>query len=238
MLAIAAPVLRELLLLNGLLTPLELLWPARPEQPVLRRGLLTDLLYFLCTPFVLASAGTALLAALAGAFGWVTPAAWRAALAAQPWGARLVEVVLVSEIGGYLAHRLSHHARWLWRFHRIHHGTEEMGWLAAHRQHPVDALWMLAATNLPVILVGFDTTPILGGILAQRLHTALLHANLGWTFGPLGYLLAAPRFHHWHHDAEDGHGRNFAALFPWLDRLFGTYAVADGLPRRYGLCRE
>lgn len=235
MLPVLATALRQFLLFNAVLTPLELLWPGRPEQPLLRRGVCTDLAYFFATPLVQTSAGVALLGCIGVVVASVVPAAWRAGLAAQPWAVTLLEVILLSELGAYAAHRLAHRVPWLWHFHRTHHRTEEMGWLAAHRQHPIDLLWMLAATNLPVVLLGFDTTTIFAGLLAQKFHTALVHGNLGWSFGPVGQLIASPRFHHWHHDGVDARARNFAALFPWLDRLFGTYVVGEGLPRRYGL---
>ena len=179
MLPILGAALRQFLLFNAALTPLELLWPGRPEQPLLRRGACTDLAYFFVTPLVHASAGAALLAAIGAVVTGVAPRDWRTGLVAQPWAVRLLEVVLLSELGGYAAHRLAHQVPCLWRFHRTHHRTEEMGWLAAYRQHPVDLLWMLAATNLPVVLLGFDTTTIFGGLLAQKLHTALVHGNLG-----------------------------------------------------------
>ena len=36
-------------------------------------------------------------------------------------------------------------------------------------------------------------------------HSALVHANLNWSFGPLKYVLASPVSHRWHHtDMERG----------------------------------
>ena len=53
------------------------------------------------------------------------------------------------------------------------------------------------------------------------------HANLPWTYGPLGYLLVSPVFHRVHHAIGVGHegrrhGCNFAVLFPVWDIVFGT----------------
>jgi sterol desaturase/sphingolipid hydroxylase (fatty acid hydroxylase superfamily) len=234
---VAAAVLRQFLLFVALLTPLELLWPARREQTPLRRGLATDLLHFALDPFLVGALAAALLGASSAAVGALVPAAARARLQAQPWAAQLAEIVLLSEVATYWVHRWSHEVRWLWRFHAVHHSAERLDWLVAHRQHPLEAAWLLGVANLPVALLGFSTEPLYGFILAQKLYTAFLHGNLRLGYGPCGAWLASPRFHHWHHDGASARGRNFASLFPWLDRLWGTYDLPAGFPSRYG-CDE
>ena len=56
-------------------------------------------------------------------------------------------------------------------------------------------------------------------------------------FGKLGWLIASPKFHRWHHTSEEeGLDKNFSGLFPWIDMLFNTYYMPkDSLPRRFGL---
>ena len=67
--------------------------------------------------------------------------------------------------------------------------------------------------------------------------SALVHANLDWSFGPFRYVLASPVFHRWHHaGATQGGSRNFAATFPVIDILFGTfYMPTDQRPDVYGI---
>jgi sterol desaturase/sphingolipid hydroxylase (fatty acid hydroxylase superfamily) len=64
-----------------------------------------------------------------------------------------------------------------------------------------------------------------------------VHANLDWTLGPLKYVIAGPVFHRWHHTAADRGGeKNFAATFPILDVIFGTFYMPEGeLPDNYGI---
>ena len=64
-----------------------------------------------------------------------------------------------------------------------------------------------------------------------------MHANLDWTLGPFKYVIATPVFHRWHHTAADRGGeKNFAATFPVLDLMFGTFYMPAGiLPDRYGI---
>jgi sterol desaturase/sphingolipid hydroxylase (fatty acid hydroxylase superfamily) len=66
----------------------------------------------------------------------------------------------------------------------------------------------------------------------------LVHANLGWRFGFLERWLATPAFHHWHHSngTRASIDKNYAAIFPWIDRLFRTfYLPRQRWPERYGL---
>jgi sterol desaturase/sphingolipid hydroxylase (fatty acid hydroxylase superfamily) len=233
----ALAVVRQLLLFTALLVPLEILWPARRAQRRLRRGALTDLAYFALNPFLINAVAALLLALLALLTSHVVPPSLRAALSAQPWALQFVELMILSELGAYWMHRWSHEVPWLWRFHRVHHSVEELDFLAAHRQHPLEAAWLLGVANLPALLLGFATAPLGLFILGQKLYTALLHANVRFDYGRLSWLIASPRFHHWHHDREvraGTCGRNFSSLFPWLDRLFGSYELPAGLPARYG----
>ena len=60
-------------------------------------------------------------------------------------------------------------------------------------------------------------------------HSAFVHANLNWTFGPFNYVLATPVFHRWHHTSlEEGGNTNFAGTFPIWDILFGTFRMPEG----------
>lgn len=37
------------------------------------------------------------------------------------------------------------------------------------------------------------------------------------------HIFATPQYHHWHHCIESEHyGKNFATIFPFIDRMFGT----------------
>jgi sterol desaturase/sphingolipid hydroxylase (fatty acid hydroxylase superfamily) len=221
---IAAAIARQFLLFATILVPLELVFPAHRAQRPWRRGTLTDLLHFTINPFLITTGGALLLALLSSLIPRIH--------LEQPWALQFAEIFLVSELAGYWVHRLSHDVPWLWRFHSVHHSNSEMDFLAAHRQHPLEAIWLVGVANLPVVALGFDLEPILGFILAQKLYTAYLHANVRVGYGPLTLLLASPQYHHWHHDL---HTRgNFANVLPFLDRIFGTYRLPSGFPAQYG----
>jgi sterol desaturase/sphingolipid hydroxylase (fatty acid hydroxylase superfamily) len=65
-----------------------------------------------------------------------------------------------------------------------------------------------------------------------------IHANLRWRFGWLEWFIATPHFHHWHH-TNDGAAfinKNYAAMIPWMDKLFGTfYLPKKQWPEKYGI---
>ena len=225
-----AAIARQLLLFVALLAPLELLFPARRQQRPLRPGTLTDLAHFALNPFLISLGGALLLALIAAVVERVLPG--RAFLRAQPWGLQLGEIFVISELGAYWVHRLSHDVPWLWRFHSVHHSNTSLDFLAAHRQHPLEAIWLVGVANLPVLALGFDVDSIAAFILFQKLYTAFLHANLRVSFGRWTIFAASPQFHHWHHDARTR--GNFASALPCIDRLFGTYLLPAGFPSSYG----
>jgi sterol desaturase/sphingolipid hydroxylase (fatty acid hydroxylase superfamily) len=132
--------------------------------------------------------------------------------------------LLLFELGGYAYHRLAHRVPWLWRMHQVHHSATHMDWLASFRQHPLEVVLLTLAQNAPLALCGIPLGAHASVLVLLELHTVFVHANLHVTAGPLAQLVALPDFHHRHH-ARDAAPRNFASIFPWLDRLFGTYAA-------------
>jgi len=90
---------------------------------------------------------------------------------------------------------------------------------------------MTMFSNLPLVLLGMPLGAHAVVVVLLRVHTIFVHANVR-TPSALGLVVATPRFHHRHHD-RDGSDANFASLFPWIDRLFGTYDPRDG--ERFGI---
>jgi sterol desaturase/sphingolipid hydroxylase (fatty acid hydroxylase superfamily) len=230
---LAVTVLRQFLLFSAILSPLEILWPTR-HRPRSLGELKTDLAHLMLDPFLIVGASATLLAFMGAAINALVPQGARVAVAAQPFGLQLAEVFVLSELGSYAAHRLAHAVPLLWRLHAVHHSARELAWVAAHRQHPLETIWMLGVANLPAMVLGFDLSALTGLILLQKAYNAFLHANTRTRYGRLTQVLASPQFHHWHHDA-DSKDHNFAAALSILDVIFGTYRVPAGFPERYGL---
>src|SRR5262249_37868176 len=171
--------------------------------------------------------------------GWalvdgIVPRNLRGAVAQQPWWLQALEVVLLSDFFMYWGHRLQHRVGFLWRFHAVHHSSEQLDWLAAHREHPLDSIYTMTLINLPPMLLGFPLETIASFLVFRGVSAAYLHANVRLPIGSLRLLLGAPELHHWHH-AKDRNAGNFANLCPLMDILFGTYRYPDHEPGHFGL---
>lgn len=214
--------------------PLERAFPAR-EQRVFRREWGTDLLFFLGQYLLWTGPVVAALVFVHDRVDALPLQGVREAVASLPFWAQFLVVVFLSDLSIYWAHRWSHSNPFLWRFHRVHHTSERLDWIAAHREHPVDNLYTRLVENLPVILLGFPLAALAGFAVFRGLWAIYIHSNVSLVPGPLRYVLGAPRLHHWHHEVGKGGRVNFANLSPLMDLLFGTYHDPGHMPARYGI---
>jgi sterol desaturase/sphingolipid hydroxylase (fatty acid hydroxylase superfamily) len=227
----------EFLLLAALLfIPLERLMALRPQQPVLRRAWLNDLVFWVANGQIIAVALTAFVTGVIVASGWLVGPSVHASVAAQPYWLQFIEALILSDCGFYLAHRSFHEVPWLWRFHAIHHSIEELDWFAAARVHPLDQIITKGMSLGPIFALGFSDVVIGAYLVLYSWLTVLVHGNVAIRFGPLRWILASPEFHHWHHGKDpEARDRNFAALLPLLDVVFGTLHMPRGrMPSAYG----
>jgi len=140
---------------------------------------------------------------------------------------------------GYVQHRIFHRRR-LWPFHAIHHSSEDLDWLSSVRLHPINQALSQVIVVAPLAILGFNLQ-ILGATAGLLTFWAIfVHANLRWRFGPLRYIITTPAFHRWHHTSqEEGLDKNFAGLFVFWDRFFGTwYMPEDRQAQVFGLFGE
>jgi sterol desaturase/sphingolipid hydroxylase (fatty acid hydroxylase superfamily) len=150
------------------------------------------------------------------------------------WGQALL-FLAVSDFMLYWLHRMFHGGRY-WKYHAIHHSSEELDWISAARFHPVNLILGTISVDVILLIAGISPNIMLWVGPFTTFHSAFVHANLNWTLGPFRYVLATPVFHRWHHTAlEQGGNTNFAGTFPIWDILFGTYRMPEGqLPDDYG----
>jgi sterol desaturase/sphingolipid hydroxylase (fatty acid hydroxylase superfamily) len=202
--------------------PLERLFRAR-EQRILRREVGTDALFFAGQYVVFGGVALALLGFVQSRVHAGTPAEWRVVLARLPAAPLAVVAVVLGDVLVYWFHRACHRFDGLWRFHAVHHSSEELDWLAAHREHPLDGLFTQLLQNLPAILLGVHYELLAGLVVFRGAWAIFIHSNVTLSPGPLRYLLGAPELHHFHHAKTRETRHNFANLAPYLDVVFGTY---------------
>jgi sterol desaturase/sphingolipid hydroxylase (fatty acid hydroxylase superfamily) len=229
--------LKGLLLIAFIFVPLERLLARHPQQPVFRRGWMNDVVYLLLNGQATSFCLGALIIGITMTAGWLMPASVRAAVQGQPYWVQIAEVIVLADSGVYFAHRAFHAIPWLWRFHAIHHSTEELDWLSTWRVHPLDQIVTRGFALLPVFMLGFSDFAIGAYMMLYGWQSVLNHSNLRINFGPLRWLLASPEFHRWHHSKDsEARDKNFAATLPVLDVLFGTLHMPRGqTPSEYGL---
>lgn len=234
-----------LVLFSGLFFVLERT-AGRVRGPFFRRGWRTDALYWFLTPFVTRAVSRTLLLlpfVVLVAVGITTADGVRTReyagfgpLARQPIWLQAIEVLLLADLIGYWTHRRFHRGRW-WPFHAVHHSSEDLDWLSSVRVHPLNGLAMNLLQAAPLVLLGFNPFTTLAAGPFLTFYAVLLHARVDWTYGPLGYVVASPAFHRWHHSKDPAAiDRNFAGLFACWDLLWGTfYLPRDRRPENFGI---
>lgn len=211
--------------------PLERVFPARPEQRVLRPELAIDLAFFLGQSLVFAGVAVAVLGAV---HATILPLSLGTYTSALPLWVQVVLALVLGDLLTYWFHRACHRFALLWRFHAVHHSSERLDWMAAHREHPLDGVLTQLCINLPGMLLGLPFAALGGLIVFRGLWAIFIHSNVRVPLGPLRWLLGAPELHHWHHARVASTRHNFANLAPYLDLLFGTYHRPQG-PGCYAL---
>jgi sterol desaturase/sphingolipid hydroxylase (fatty acid hydroxylase superfamily) len=198
------------------------------------RAVVTDLVYWFVMPILLGYTRTVLvIAGLVLLYGGREPEL----LPVKDWPlwVQCPVILFVQDVMLYWIHR-AFHSRLAWKYHAVHHSPVVLDWIATMRTHPVNYVLEFTLADVVVVLAGFSPAAVAALAIFNTAFSAMVHANLNWTFGPLRYLLASPVFHRWHHTTQEaGLNKNFASTFPVLDLLFGTFYMPAGkLPEHFG----
>jgi sterol desaturase/sphingolipid hydroxylase (fatty acid hydroxylase superfamily) len=218
-------------LLLGLLMLLALIeWRLRPQAYDWRESAASAFIAF----------GNLLIRPLTGAL--LAPLFFRVA-EHRPWSIPIegpvpfLALMVLVDLAYYGYHRASHHLRWLWATHSVHHSSTRFNLSAAYRLGWTDLLsgtwlWLLA-----LVAIGFPPTAVLAAFGLNLLYQFFLHTEAVGSLGWLEKVFNTPRHHRVHHARNQAVlDRNFGGIFIVWDRLFGTYAEApQDEPLRYGL---
>ncbi len=186
--------LKDLLLVMLVFVPLERLMANRPSQRIFRSGWLTDFAHLFASGIIIKLGVFMIVLLVLLAAERIVPSSWRATIASQPLWLQFPELLILADLGFYVAHRAFHTFPRLWRFHAVHHSIEEMDWLAARRVHPVDQILTKGLSVLPVFALGFSMPAIVLFVTLYHWQSLLIHSNVRIGFGPLRWILASPHF--------------------------------------------
>ncbi|MBK9441169.1 MAG: sterol desaturase family protein [Comamonadaceae bacterium] len=134
----------------------------------------------------------------------------------------------------YWFHRAQHALPFMWRYHRFHHSDTSLSVVSATRHHWSEELIRYFFMTAPlIILVGHPEVvlPWLGVFIG--VDGIFIHSNIKLRLGFLGSIIVGPQYHRIHHSLESKHiDTNFAVIFAFWDRLFGTQykATSDEFP--------
>jgi sterol desaturase/sphingolipid hydroxylase (fatty acid hydroxylase superfamily) len=218
--------------------------PCNTEQKLHKRGMITDVCYLMIVPIASRFVqGGYIAIGIATLFHGKSNAEIYhylvhgfGPLSQLPVWLQAAMVFIISDFILYWTHRWFH-GREMWRFHAIHHSSTPVEWHSTYRFHPINIWLTFTLVDVLTLFAGFspESVTVMGSF--NLIYSAMVHANLNWTFGPFKYLFSSPVFHRWHHTSqEEGMDKNFAPTFPLLDLMFGTFYMPDGeVPKHYGV---
>ncbi|GAL84926.1 fatty acid hydroxylase [Sporocytophaga myxococcoides] len=134
----------------------------------------------------------------------------------------------------YWYHRFSHEINILWAAHIVHHQSEEFNLTVSARITVFQALirnvfWCI----LP--LIGFPVHMVMIILLIHAAYSFFTHTRMVGKLGFLEYIFVTPSHHRVHHASNVNYlDKNYADIFIFWDKLFGTFAEEKEEPQ-YGL---
>jgi len=206
-----------------------------------KKGLVTDVTYLFITPVFMRYARIGIAVMIAAYLVGINTTDGLVAyfnhghgpISRLPFWVQVVGYLVLTDFAHYWIHR-GFHAGWLWKYHAVHHSSEEVEWISAWRFHPLNLILDTVLIDVTVIMAGIDTDVFFIASPIAILTSGWVHANLDWTLGPFKYVFAGPVFHRWHHTRAHT-GVNFAGTFSLFDVMFGTFYMPDALPADYGI---
>ncbi|MDR7129207.1 sterol desaturase/sphingolipid hydroxylase (fatty acid hydroxylase superfamily) [Algoriphagus sp. 4150] len=211
---------------------LEILFPWRKNQPVLREHFWLDIFYLFWNYFLFALVAYNALSMVAveafndflGLFGITNTVALK--VDQLPGWAQLLIIFIVRDFMQWGIHRMYHHVGWMWEFHKVHHSTREMGFAALLRYHWMENILYRTLEYIPLAIIGFGITDFFIVHIFTLVLGQLGHANLKIPLGPFRYIINGPQMHLWHHARElpesHPHGFNYGISLSLWDFLFRT----------------
>ena len=186
--------------LGAVFTVLTFFWACNPGQPWWRkRELVTDLCYWFIIPLFARYLRIGLLVIGAAFLFNITTAEGlvefyddgHGPLAQLPLWLQAGIFLVGSDLMMYWIHRTFHRPV-LWKYHAVHHSSEDLDWISAARFHPVNIFLGSVAADVVLLLAGISPNVLVFLGPFTIAHSAFVHANLNWTLGPFRYVLAGP----------------------------------------------
>ena len=223
-----------LILISLLAWVLEIVFPWRKNQAIIRKDFWLDGFYMFFNFFIFSIAIHGIYKVLGLLLAEVNVTSKSLALIDMTsWSLwlQLVVFFVILDFVQWFTHVLLHRYPFLWKFHKVHHSVKEMGFAAHLRYH-----WMENIFYKPLKTVG---VMLIGGFQPEQAYIVhflaiaighLNHSNVKITWGPLKYLFNNPVMHLYHHAytlPEGSKGVNFGISLSVWDYIFRTNYIPD-----------
>ena len=223
-----------IIIISLLVWGLEIVFPWRKHQAIIRKDFWLDVFYMFFNFFVFSIAVSGFYALLTVFFNDLNIPLTQLVLidlADLPQWAQLLLFFVVLDFVQWLTHMLLHKYSFLWQFHKVHHSVKEMGFAAHMRYHWMEnILYKPLKTFAVMILGGFEPQQAFVVHFMTIMIGHLNHANIKLTWGIFKYLFNNPVMHLYHHAKTIPTGKvgvNFAISLSLWDYLFKTNYIPE-----------
>ncbi|WP_347174946.1 sterol desaturase family protein [Polaribacter uvawellassae] len=224
-----------LILISLIVWSLEIAFPWRKNQAIIRKDFWLDAFYmffnFFIFSIVIAGFYTVFELVFQN-FGITLKSLAIIDLKSLPTWAALLIFFIILDFVQWFTHVLLHKYEFLWQFHKVHHSVKEMGFAAHLRYH-----WMENILYKPLKTIG---VMLLGGFEPEQafiVHFFAIsighfnHSNIKITWGFLKYIFNNPVMHLYHHikvlPENRPNGINFGISLSIWDYIFKTNYVPE-----------
>jgi len=135
--------------------------------------------------------------------------------------------IVILDLLIYFQHRISHHYKFLWRIHRVHHADVDLDATSALRFHPLEILLSFFYKAFWILLFGISIDSVFLFEIILSTMAIFNHSNL---YLPpalerlLRGFIVTPQMHIIHHSVmKNESDMNFVFNISLWDRVFKTY---------------
>lgn len=219
-----------LIVLSLFVWGLEIIFPWRKDQPIFRKDFWVDAFFMFFNFYIFKLVIFMSFSEVSAKFfhdvigGDATSYALIDMSGLALW-VQLLIFFIATDFIQWFTHVLLHRFTFLWRFHKVHHSIEQMGFAGHLRFHWMENVFYTPMKYITVMLIGGFTPEMAYVVFYISIAIGHLnHANIGLSYGPLKYIFNNPKMHIWHHAKElpedRRYGVNFGISLSLWDYLF------------------
>lgn len=216
---------------------LEFLFPCNPSQPLIGKGFLQDVFWYildipltLLILFPVLGFFRNLFSHYLGFLIFDHATTW-------PVYIQIIAALLLAEFLIWFNHLVRHKIQTLWLFHAVHHSQKELNIFTDDRVHIIDLFFGQLLAFIPFFIFHVSSlyAVVIIGIY-KPIHNRFIHANLKLNLGWLGWIFTSPQFHRVHHSTDPAHAdKNFGVYLSIYDYFFRTACLSRNVYPETGI---